>query len=684
MGLFTTESLFLKYSKSERILEAKAISPDDQLEKELNIALKLSEDKIGGSGKDAETMSFDSIKRVLDIIPSDMVKEEKPNPIIQKIFFNLTDPDRAEIIQKYVDKEANDLDEIIKKHGSNEGVGKIYKRDDSYVADFNQSAQMIMRFEKLYNIYSKSANKINLDKELEILKSLRAIDAVLDLGTIGSNASGKIGKIGGLDSDIDKEYVEIIMKDSSMNIPKSYVSKIISASKSISDKIKSRTESEHAKRLNGIAKSSAEAIKNWYDWASGTFSNLVDDIKGDSGVDADNKMDSADEFSSNTGGSVFNMVFNYGSKETTLNDELNRIEADAIIPEDIPGRRNIRKKKSIFRKIKETIAMAALPVIQNENIKRAGDYYRLFTTLNQEKPDWMNTVLLNKVFQGETKEFNDFKGGISKEDPREAIQLAYLEACVEWTYRFIESDYISSFTAKEADDCRKAIDMIVIEKKSEIKNYYLSRDFNLGNFNSVLIKPEADIKLYKTIQLAISEEDRKKESSLRNVAGGVGKFITGAFGGIAVDTAALARGKAFAEGDRKFMVGLNQFIKGIVGTVGGKEAARKYNKALPDKWKSDKDKEKSVREDMISPMDSPTSTMVPMEGPGSSHQIPGMMPGNNMDMMSLAGPAGGSLTTSKTKSKKSGKRSKKKKGTLSAFGTTRVLNFEDFMNKGEY
>ena len=132
------------------------------------------------------------------------------------------------------------------------------------------------------------------------------------------------------------------------------------------------------------------------------------------------------------------------------------------------------------------------------------------------------------------------------------------------------------------------------------------------------------------------------------------------------------------------MVGLNQFIKGIVGTVGGKEAARKYNKALPDKWKSDKDKEKSVREDMISPMDSPTSTMVPMEGPGSSHQIPGMMPGNNMDMMSLAGPAGGSLTTSKTKSKKSGKRSKKKKGTLSAFGTTRVLNFEDFMNKGEY
>lgn len=682
MGLFTTESLFLKYSKSERISEAKKISPDDQLEKDLTIALKLSEDKIGGSGADAESMSFESIKKVLDILPSDAIKEEKPNPIVQKIFFNLTDPDRAEIIQKYVDKEAEDLDDIIKKHGEKEGAGKIYKRDDVYVADFNQSAQMVMRFEKLYNIYSKSASRINLDKEGEILKSLRAIDAVLDLGTIGSSASGKIGKIGGLDPDIDTDYVEIIMKDSSMNIPKSYVSKIISKSKSISDKIKDRTESEHTKRLSGIAKSSADAIKNWYDWASGTFSNLVDDIKGDTGMDAENKIDSADEFSSNTGGSVFNMVFNYGPKETTLNDELSAIQAESTPQDDVPGRRNIRRKKSIFRKIKESIAMAALPVIQNREIRRPGDYYRLFSTLNQEKPDWMNTVLLNKIFQGGTKEFNDFKSGIANEDPREAIQLVYLNACLEWTYLFIESDYISSFTAKEADDCRKAIDMIAIEKKAEIKNYYLSRDFNLGNFNSILINPEVDIKLYKTVSLAISEEDRKKESSLRNITSGIGKVLTGALGGFDVDTSALAAGKRFAEGDRKFMIGLNKFIKGMVGTVGGKEAARKYDRALPDKWKDDK--QKSVKEDMLSPMDSPTSTLVPMEGPGSTHQNPGTMPGNNMDMLSLAGPTGGSLNYSKTKSKKAGKKSKKKKGTLSTFGTTRVLNFEDFMNNGEY
>jgi hypothetical protein len=81
-------------------------------------------------------------------------------------------------------------------------------------------------------------------------------------------------------------------------------------------------------------------------------------------------------------------------------------------------------------------------------------------------------------------------------------------------------------------------------------------------------------------------------------------------------------------------------------------------------------------------MDSPGSALVPMEGPGASHQTPGMMPGNNMDIMSLAGPLGGNLGQSKTNSKKSGKKLKKKKESFNSFGTTKVLNFEEFMKQG--
>lgn len=605
MTTFTTSFIYNKYAKSKSIFEAKDDStPVDQLEKDLNDALKLAEDKIDDSNEDAKEMSFNSIRGILDRLPSDLIKEDPLNPIIDQIFTNLVIPKKAQVVNEFVDNEEATLADIIKRNKSKEGVDLIHKRDDSYSADFNNSAYIIMRLEKLYTIYSKSSRKSKIDPE-------------------------------------------------------------------------------EAKKLSEISIKCATSIKNWYDWASDTFVNLVDDIKKGSTGEIESKLDSADEFSSNTGGSVFNMVFNYGSKETTVSNELEEISAN-IDKEDSTGKRgNIRRKKSIFRKIKESIAMAALPIIQNSEIKRPGDYYRLFITLNAEKSDWMKTILLNDVFNGQTSEFNDFISTISNEDPREEIQLVYLNACVEWTYKFIDSDYISIFTPKEIDDYRKAIQMIVLEKKSEIKNYYLSKNFNLGDFNSVHIKPEIAIPLYKTVNLMVSEEDRKKESSLRAILTGLGTAMLGMFSGIEVDTAALAKGNRFAAGDKKFMVGLNKMVKGMVGAVGGKDAARKYGEALPDKWKADEDKKKgAVKEDMLSPMDSPGSALVPMEGPGASHQTPGMMPGNNMDIMSLAGPLGGNLGQSKTNSKKSGKKLKKKKESFNSFGTTKVLNFEEFMKQG--
>lgn len=681
MSQFSTEFLMSRYNRMNfSILESKS-SKQDSLESDLQSALNIAENKIGGESRGAKDASHAAIKQVLDRIPSESIKEEKPNPIIQKIFFNLTDPNRVEIIQEFIDQESKELDQIIQRNSSAEGTEKIFNRDDAYISDFNRSAEIVMRFEKLYNIYSISSNKIKMDREGEILKSLRAMDAEINLKEIGMNIKGKIGKIGGVDLDSDRESFEIISSDGkSILIPKSKIDEIIKT-----DNVKRASTPEHTKRMSGIAEKSADAIKNWYTWASSTFSGVVDGIKSGSETESDNKIDSATEFSDNTGGAVFNMVFNYGDKKTTVRNEIESI----IGPDDIDspagrGRSGIRKKKVVFRKIKETLATAALPVIHSGEIRRPGDYFRLFTTLNSEKTDWMNTVLLNRVFAGQTEEWNSFKSGAAtREGTSEASQLAYLDACVEWTYKFIESDYISTFTNKEMDDYRKSIELIVLEKKSEIKNYYLSKDFNLENFNSVLIKPEVSIPLYKTVDLAITEEDKRKESNLRNLWKGLGSAITGLFGGIQVDTAALARGRAFAEGDRRFMTGMNQFIKSVVGMVGGKTAANRYEKALPDKWKSEKTG-KSVKEDMISPMDSPTGQLVPMEGPGSSHQTPGHLPGNNMDLLSLAGPVGGlKIGNSKTKSKKSGKKSKKK-GTLNSYGTSRVLNFEDFMKDGEY
>ena len=200
------------------------------------------------------------------------------------------------------------------------------------------------------------------------------------------------------------------------------------------------------------------------------------------------------EFSDNTGGAAFNMYFNHRGNRTTVRNEIdgvfNSLDDDRAGSSSLGTRSGIRRKKSAFRKIKETLATAALPIIQNGEIRRPGDYFRLFKTLEQEKPEWMSTVLLNKIFSGQVEEFNNFKSSsILSENPSESAQINYLSACVEWTYKFIDSDYISTFTNKEIDDYRKSIEMIVTEKRSEIKNYYLSKEFNLENFNSVLIYP---------------------------------------------------------------------------------------------------------------------------------------------------------------------------------------------------
>lgn len=671
MGILNHNKLSKSYSvRNWRINESDSTKA---VEGDLDHALKLVSTKIGGN----DEMSFDSITQALDRIPSDLLKEAELNPTIQKIYLNLLDPDTMEIVNKYVDSGAEELDDIIKRNSGEEGSLKILSRDDSYVSDFNHSANIVVRFEKLYTIYSRSDQDIGLDSNTEILKSLRLMDAGLNLSKLGLKGTGKIGKIGGVDDSVDPDLFEIILSGEESKvtlIPKDSITTIIKNSKELSSKVTGKYESEHKRRMQEVATKSSDSIKNWYSWASKTFTNLTDDVK--SADDSEEAIDSAREFQDNTGGSVFNMVFNYGDSQTTMANELGQAERN--IESDDTSRRGIRRKKQIFRKIKTAIATAALPAVQSGEIQRQGDYYELFNVLREEREDWMDTIMLNDVFSGQTGEYNAFKDDLNIEDPSESAQLNYLNGCIFWTVKFIESSYISNFNEKEMDNYKTTLESISLEKKTEIRNYYLSKGFNLSNFRSVQIKPEIDIPLYKTVKLSISDEDRKKESPMLNFLKGAKSTIFSLLGGgIYVDTAALAKGRRFASQNKAVVGSLNQAIKGIVGIAGGKQAARNYDTAMNNDKKDDK-----VQEDMLSPMDSPSSAMVPMEGPGSTFQNPMTLSGD-MDMFSLAGPSGGNSTRSrKTKRKKSGK--KKKGNTIDFSGSSKVLNFKDFMKKSGY
>ena len=83
-----------------------------------------------------------------------------------------------------------------------------------------------------------------------------------------------------------------------------------------------------------------------------------------------------------------------------------------------------------------------------------------------------------------------------------------------------------------------------------------------------------------------------------------------------------------------------------------------------------KNSQDSIEEDMVAPVDGGSAQ------PGQSFQTPGSLAGG-MDTLSLAGPMGGSIGSSKKKKPKS------KKSKTSIIGS-RVLSFKDFIDGSGY
>ena len=670
MGRLTPDLISKLYSR--RVFEANKVNVKtgkSEDASDLERAVDLAENKIGGKSSESKESSFQAIKQLLDIVPVELVDKSNQDPAIQKIFYHMTDPEKSKIVDDYVKHESEELDRIIKETDKSEGIQKIMSRDQKFIADFNQSAAMILRFEKLYKLYKSEEVEVDSDPGLNQLKSLKAIGAVIDLG---NGETAQILRIGGVDKDLDENSIEIKKNSGDITtVAKSEISRILTGSDSLSKGMKKRVASEHSKRMIDISSESRDSINKWYNWASDTFGKFADDLESETDeLAVESKVDTIKDFSSDTNDIVFNMVFNYKDKEMNLDQVVQQAEERT----ESSGRSGIRRKKAIFRRIKETLANAALPIITNGEIQRPGDYYRLFNVLNKERGDWMNTVLMNQVFSGNSDQYNKFKTALDSEKPNEDFQTDYLDACRGWINMFIEEDYISEFNDKEVVEYKETIKSIFLTKKAEIKNYYLSKGFNLGNFNAVRIDPEVDLPLYKRVKLAASEEDRKKESSLRNILTGLGSASLSFFGGgIEIDRAKIATGDRFRKADKEVFRGLNKFVKGVVGAAGGKQAARNYQSSMEDRFKSLK--EEPVKEDMVAPVGS----MGSVDGPGSTFQTPMSLAGD-MDTMSLAGPMGGDLTRSTRKKKKKSKSKKSNGGTASS----RVLNFDDFMKGRGY
>jgi len=328
-----------------------------------------------------------------------------------------------------------------------------------------------------------------------------------------------------------------------------------------------------------------------------------------------------------------------------------------------------RKKRIIDSRLIKGIQYAKLPAISSDIIETNGDLFKMFKTLEKKNLPWMTLALERYVFKGDAARAKEFdSNGRVAESPKEEDQLTYLMANNSWSLSYIKGVVDGELAEKEETNYITRLATVTTEKEKEIKNYYLSRDFNLGNFSGIQLKPEIRLPLHVKVPLPVTDADRKKESPLRNVLKGLGQIISGMVSAIPdkgnEQTAQIARKRNIA-----VFNGINSIVRGTVGAVGGKQAGRDYAEKTENIVPSSN--KKHIKEDMVGLGDAGGAIVNP-ESPGQTMQTPGSLAGD-MDTFSLLGP-GRKLTPKKATKKK------KKKSTKPVVNS-RVSSFSDFMQR---
>ncbi len=321
----------------------------------------------------------------------------------------------------------------------------------------------------------------------------------------------------------------------------------------------------------------------------------------------------------------------------------------------------VKQKERIINRLINAITFARLPAISEKQVKVNGDYYMLFKRLMKRDEAtglvMMDEALTRYVFQGNQDRLSQFKDrAIETESPLEEDQLNYLLACRSWITSYIRKGS-DDLTNREETNYLTKLNNTVLDKTKDIKNYYLARDFNLGNFEGISLDPEVRLPLYTKVKLEVTEEDRVKDSPLKLLGKAIKTGVAALFSTIP-DNGNREIAARNAAQNTALLSALSSMVKAGVITVGGKQAGRDYDKLL--KKKEDGKDGKPIKEDMLAPA---SANMVNPETSGD-FQVPIKMVEPNMDTMAKAGP---------------GKKTKRKP--LDSPKKGQMLNFEDFINQ---
>lgn len=593
---------------------------------------------IGGELTDpiSRTTSFESIEQILQKLDPSMLEKVRTNADLQKVLLALVSPGKIDWLSEYLTRSKKSLNTIAadkRKIDSSTNFDKFTKLT-------LRESDIKARIYKLYVIFKYTAEAPDLDKDTNMLLALKQLGEPLLSSSEQDAPTYTIGKIGRIDNLVKSDEFEVLTDGESKILKKEELKELLELNPEIASRANSSASDSHKKKMTKLVQRTEDTIRkevaNFLNYNNKIISELPNTEKGMEMLQLDWKP-------------LINALGYSKFYSNTIKEKEKAITKDE--------RPSLRKKNRIREKLMSALNSALLPPLVNGEISEpGGDYYKLFKALEVKNKSWLDIGLTQVL--SDSNRIDQFNSNArTTESSLEENQLAYLQICSNWITKYVESEVDGELSKRDVDNALAKIKSITQTKEKEIKNYYLSKDFNMNNFKGIQIKPDLRLPLYQRVRLAVSEADRIAESPLKNILKGLGQIAVGLFSTIP-DRGDAAVAQRNADQNRAIFNGIFSIIKGgtyAVSKQGGRSLEQGVDKATnklrldtigltpyakgegPNFYKSAEKKtnEQDAGADGISP--------------GTSLQTPDSLPGDNMDTFALAGP-GRAITKKKKKS----------------------------------
>lgn len=615
---------------------------------ELDQAKDILDSKVAGdiSNSAIRNSSIEAIQTALDLIPYDAIENSQADPKIKNVFAKFIESDKLDHIIAYYKFEKEKL-ENLKNDVSSLISTKVNVRPYLKTCDTIVARLMKLREILAETINSEEMRGINIiAKKAKILQSL---------GAIISDGTDKFKII-----EVSNDLIKLSVDDGSeREVSPEDFNKMLKAGGS--SEASSILNEDDEDKINEVISKNGEIALNYQIWLASLNEDALQEIDSEPNDDARlDKIEAAIEAIKNLAAAMVEIANR--DKKTTMEEALTQREAEAS-----PRATGSRVKNAIFKNLKNSLAKSLLPAINSGQITAPGGYFALFRTLLEDNEERMLRVINERIYRGDTNKADEFlRVHTVQESAEEAHQLDYLNASEQWILDWIDSDQDGTFPEKKALSCSKTIESIAEVKRKEIKNFYLSKGFNISNFAAFRIKPEIRLPLYQKVKLAVTKAERIAETPL----GKIGKGLSYLYDATYTDGTVAGN---HAQNQAVFRAA-NKFFSGIVTLLGGKQKGRDYEKMMHKFTNSvlplraigftsedpAKEVKKEIKEDMVAPLPSSGAIQVNPESPGTPFQVPQSLPDKTMDTFAQLGPQ------------------KKKKG-KSKVSSAKIMNFKQFM-----